>query len=54
MKTKEGVCPECEGIVIGRSDKIFCSQTCRNANKRKRVQSKKEEGLKFRFSGQTP
>ena len=54
MKTKERVCPECEGVVEGRSDKVFCSKNCKNAHNTKRTKQKKDEGLKFRFSGQTP
>jgi hypothetical protein len=54
MKTENRICKECNGILNGRSDKVFCSQACRNTNKSKQAQNKKNEGLKFRFSGQTP
>ena len=54
MKTTKRICPECKGLVEGRSDKVFCSQACRNAHQRKQALNKKNEGLKFRFSGQTP
>ena len=31
MKTDKRICPECGDAILGRSDKKFCSDACRNS-----------------------